>query len=432
MRRSVIAVCILCLLVSAAARAQVGAPADAAATGWSTPIPLGSASDGITDIALSVSEAGEVHVVWEDGGRLFHAHGAPTVNPAASEVAQGESPALVGGQGNAAHLAFAAEFGGQTDIYEADWNGSAWSLPVGLLPTAGDSLVPAADRLGTLLAVVWTERGAAYDEVFLATRNGAEPWTGGAVPRVSGSASDVCLNSQGVHVLFQQMDPLTRKTQLWYTAREGVDWSLPVSVSNAPDFHASAGRLACSAGGMHAVWQQQTATGYRIYYAAGSSVGWGTAVAVSGSADAFSPDLVPGADGSLHVAWAQQGAVAYRRWAAGNWGTTETLPAAGMVLDVAVGVSASGMVHLAWAELGTDDLVRVMYAWRGGDTPTPTATPTRTATRTPTATATPTRTPTATPSATATPTRTPSATPTATRLPVVKRVFLPVVFRGLR
>jgi carbohydrate-binding DOMON domain-containing protein len=155
-------------------------------------------------------------------------------------------------------------------------------------------------------------------------------------------------------------------------------------------------------------------------------------VAVSGSADAFSPDLVPGADGSLHVAWAQQGAVAYRRWAAGNWGTTETLPAAGMVLDVAVGVSASGMVHLAWAELGTDDLVRVMYAWRGGDTPTPTATPTRTATRTPTATATPTRTPTATPSATATPTRTPSATPTATRLPVVKRVFLPVVFRGLR
>ncbi|GAB4506324.1 MAG: hypothetical protein Kow00123_04620 [Anaerolineales bacterium] len=393
MRRSIVAVCILCLLVTAAARAQVGAPAPASATGWAAPIVLGSASGGIIDVALSVSESGEVHVVWEDGRRLFHAHGSPTVNPAAGEVAEGESPALVGGQGSAAHLAFAAELGGQADIYEADWAGGVWSLPVSLLSTVEGSLTPAADRLGTLLAVVWTEHSTAYDEVFLATRNGAEPWTGGAVPGVSGSAPDVCLNAQGVHVLFQQVDLLTRKTQLWYTARVGVDWSLPVSVSNAPAFSASAGRLACSAGSAHAVWQQETATGYQIYYAAGSSAGWGTAMPISDATDAFWPDMATGADGSLHVAWAQTSAVAYRRWVAGNWGATETLPVSGKVLDVAMGVSPSGVVHLAWAELGDDGLVQVMYAWRAADTPTPTATPTRTATR---------------------------------------RVFLPVVFRGPR
>ena len=51
------------------------------------------------------------------------------------------------------------------------------------------------------------------------------------------------------------------------------------------------------------------------------------------------------------------------------------------------------------------------------NTPTPTATPTRTPTNTPTPTATPTRTPTNTPTPTATPTRTPTNTPTPTATP---------------
>lgn len=440
MRRAVVAISVLCLLVTALVQAQANAPAQASAAGWSTPVVLGSASAGIADVALAVSEAGVVHVIWEDNGRLLHAYGSPTANPAAGEVAQGESPTLAGGQGSAAHLAFAAEFGGQTDICEADWNGSAWSLPVSLLATAGDSLAPAADRHGALLAVAWTERGAVYDEVYLATRDGTSPWSGGAVPGVSGSVADVCLDSQALHVLFQQMDPLTRKTQLWHTAREGVNWSLPVSVSNAPNFHASAGRLGCVSGNVHAVWQQETASGYQIYYATGSSAGWGTAVPVSGAANAYSPDLASGTDGSLHLAWAQTSAVAYRRWAAGVWGATETLSSSGMVLDVAVGVSPAGAVHLAWAELRSDGLVRVMYAWRAADAPTPTATPTATVTSTGTPTATVTRTPSPTPTWTATATRTPTATatrtpsptPTATRLPVARRVFLPVVFRGPR
>jgi len=416
MRRIVVTLTILCSLITAAVGARGGTPAPASASGWATPIVLGSASAGIVDVALSVSEAGVAHVVWDDDGRLLHAHGAPTVNPAAGEVAEGASPALVGGQGGAAHLAFAARYDDQADIYEADWDGSAWSLPVSLLSSAGDSFAPAADRWDTLLAVAWTERGAAYDEVYLATRSSPGPWLGSAVPGISGSAADVCLDGQGIHLLFQQIDPGTLRQQLGYTVRIGMDWSLPVSVSNTPAFNASAGRLACSAGNAHAVWQQETATGYRIYYAAGSSAGWGSAMPVSGATDAFSPDLAQSADGSLHVAWAQTGAVAYRRWVAGTWGATETVPVPGLIVDVAVGVAPNGTVHLAWAELGGDGLVRVMYAWRPADTPTPTATPTRTATRTPTATA----------------TRTLSATPTATRPPVVKRLFLPVVFRGPR
>lgn len=422
MRRVVIILATLCLLISAAIRAQVEAPASASATGWTAPIALGSASAGIADVALAVSEAGDVHVIWEDGGRLLHAHGAPTVSPAAAEVAQGTSPALVGVQGSAAHLAFAARYGDQADIYEADWDGSAWSLPVSLLSTAEDSFAPAADRWDTLLAVAWAERGAAYDEVYLATRSSPGPWLGGAVPGASGSAADVCLDGQGIHLLFQQIDPGTLKQQLWYTVRIGMDWSLPVSVSNAPAFNASAGRLACSAGSAQAVWQQETAAGYRIYYAAGSSAGWGSATQVSGAADAFSPDLAQGADGSLHLAWAQADAVAYRRWASGAWGATETVSVSGLIVDVAVGAAPNGTVHLAWAELGSDGLVRVKYAWRAAASPTPSPTATRTATSTPTATRTP----------TATPTRTATATPTATRPPAAKRIFLPVVFRGPR
>lgn len=399
MRRVVVMLTILCWVITAAVGAQVNGPALTSAAGWSSPVALGSASADIADVALAVSDAGVVHVVWEDDGRLLHAYGAPTVNPAASEVAEGTSPALVGGQGSAAHLAFAAEFGGQTDIYEADWNGSTWSLPTSLLSSEEDSLSPAADRWDTLLTVAWTERSAAYDEVYLATRSGPGPWLGNAVPGGTGNVADVCLDGQGIHVLFQQIDLGTLKQQLWYTVRIGVDWALPVSVSNAPAFDASAGRLACWAESAHAVWQQETATGYRIYYATGSSAGWGSAMPISGAADAFSPDLAQGADGSLHVVWAQAGAVAYRRWAAGAWGATETVPASGLIVDVAVGMAPNGTVHLAWAELGGDGLVRVKYAWRVADTPTPTPTATRT----------------------------PTGTPTATR-----RVFLPVVFRAPR
>lgn len=406
MRHAVMILGILCLLITAAVRAQVGAPASA--VGWSTPISLGSASAGIADVSLAVSEAGVVHVVWEDDGRLLHAYGAPTVNPGAAEAALGISPALTGGQGSAAHLAFANRSGSQMDIYEADWDGSGWSLPVSLLSTSQDSLAPAADRWDTLLAVAWTERGAAYDEIYLATRSGAGPWFGGAVPGTSGNASDVCLDGQGIHLLFQQIDTGTLKQQLWYTVRAGLGWSLPVSVSNAPDVHAMAGRLACSEGTAHAVWQQETATGYSIYYAAGSSEGWGTAAQVSGSANAFSPDWVQGGDGSLHLAWVQVDAVAYRRWRAGTWGAIETVPASGWIMDVAVGAAPDGTVHLAWAELRDDSLVRVMYAWRAAVSPTPT------------------------PTATRTPTATKTATPTATRPPAAKHIFLPVVFRGPR
>lgn len=413
MRRVVMTLAILFLAITAAVGAQVRAPAPTSASGWSAPILLGAASAGIADVALAVSEAGVVHVVWEDDGRLLHAHGAPTVNPAAGEAAEGTNPALVGGQGSTAHLAFAAGFGGPMDIYEADWDGSAWSLPTSLLSTEGDSFAPAADRWDTLLAVIWTERGAAFDEVYLATRSSPGPWLGGAVPGVAGSAADGCLDGQGIHVLFQQMDPGTRKQQLWYTVRVGMGWTLPVSVSNAAAFNASAGRLACSAGSAHAVWQQETATGSQIYHAVGSSAGWESPVAMSGPA-AFSPDLAQGADGSLHLAWAQKGAVAYRRWAGESWGAEETVPASGFLVDVAVGAAPNGTVHLAWAELGDDGLVRVMYAWRAAGTPTPTAT------------ATPSRTP------TATATRTPSATPTATRPPIVRRIFLPVMFRAPR
>lgn len=408
MRRVVMTLAILCLLITAAVRAQVEAPAPASATGWSTPIPLGSASAGIADVSLAVSEAGVVHVVWEDDGRLLHAYGAPTVNPGAAEVALGMSPALIGGQGSAAHVAFADRFGAQMDIYEADWDGSGWSLPVSLLSTPEDSFAPAADRWDTLLAVAWTESGAAYDEIYLATRSSPGPWFGGAVPGASGNAADVCLDGQGIHLLFQQIDAGTLKQHLWYTVRIGMDWSLPVSVSNEPALNASAGRLACSAGSAHAVWQQETATGYRIYYAAGSSAGWGAAAQVSGPADAFSPDLAQGGDGSLHLAWAQADAVAYRRWSAGAWGATETVPASGWIVDVAIGAAPNGTVHLAWAELGDDGLVRVMYAWRAAVSPTPM------------------------PTATPTPTATKTATPTATRPPAAKRIFLPVVFRGPR
>jgi hypothetical protein len=155
--------------------------------------------------------------------------------------------------------------------------------------------------------------------------------------------------------------------------------------------------------------------------------------------DAFSPDLA--ASGStLHLAWAQTGVVAYRRWSGGNWGTVETMGVSGYALDVAVGAAPDGTVHLAWVELGAGGTARVMYAWRAAAEPTstPTRTSTATITRTPTATstwtatATQTRTLTASPSATATPTRALTASPTATRTPaVMRRIYLPVVLRGM-
>ena len=437
MRRAVLVFTVLSLLAAASVQAGPNT-VQLQSLGWSAPVPLSAVSAGIVDVSLAVSEGGTVHVIWDDGGRLFHAFGAPVAGSPASEIAYGESPALTGGQGSAAHLAFGAPAGSRNDVYASDWTGSAWSLPVGVLPTEGESSAPAIDRLGDQLAIAWAE-ATDLGDIYLATREGGGSWVGGAALGAAGGAPDVCLDAAGVHVLFQDRDPLTGKTDLWYALRNGRGWSLPVSVSNSPDWNSYAGRLACLAGQVHAIWQQATVSGYQIQHATGSGSGWGAATAVSAMGDAFSPDLA--ASGStLHLAWAQTGVVAYRRWSGGNWGTVETMGVSGYALDVAVGAAPDGTVHLAWVELGAGGTARVMYAWRAAAEPTstPTRTSTATITRTPTATstwtatATQTRTLTASPSATATPTRALTASPTATRTPaVMRRIYLPVVLRGM-
>jgi len=464
MRRPILIAALLSLLAAAAVHAEPH-PAQLQSANWSAPVPLSAASTEIGDLSLAVSEGGTVHVVWEDGGHLFHAFGAPAVSPLPSDIAYGESPALAGGTGSAAHLAFVAMSGNQMDVYASDWTGSAWSLPVGLLPTDGDSLAPAIARSGSQLAVTWAETADIAD-IYVATRTDAGGWIAAAVSGAVGNAPDVCLDSRGIHVLFQDRDPITEKMDLWYAFRNEVGWSLPVSVSNSPDWDSHAGRLACLSGQTHGTWQEATASGYQIQHATGSDLGWGTASVVSPSGDAFSPDLAV-SDDALHQAWAQSSVVAYRPWSGGVWGTTETLSVSGYVLDVAIGAAPDGGIHMAWVELSANGTARVMYSWRssGSQTSTPTRTATSTQTRTPTATftrtatptptrtpmptasvtgtatttATPTRTctPTATRSATATPTRTaaatvtPAATATVTRSPAgVHWIILPVVFRG--
>jgi hypothetical protein len=289
MRCAVLISTVLGLLAATAVHAEPGG-VQVQSAGWSVPVQLSAASTGIVDVSLAVSEGGTVHVIWEDGGHLFHSFGAPTVSSLPSDIAYGESPALTGGEGSAAHLAFVTLSGGQWDVYESDWTGDAWSLPVGVLPTDSDSFAPAIDRFGTQLAVVWAEI-ADLSDIYMATRAESGMWVAAAVSGATGSAPDICLDSRGVHVLFQDRDPVTGKMDLWYTLRGGVGWSLPVSISNSPDWNSHVGRLVCMSGQAHAIWQEATASGYQIQHATGSDLSWGTAVAVSPSGDAFSPCL---------------------------------------------------------------------------------------------------------------------------------------------
>lgn len=407
MRRSLLTLTLLAILISATTLAE---PAVVQSAGWSVPVQLSAASAGIVDVSLAVSEGGMVHVVWEDEGRLFHAFGTPTIVSPAAETAYGESPDMAGGQGTTVHLTFAARSGSQLDVYESDWSSNSWSLPAGIMPTTDDSFAPAIARLGSELAVVWAE-ATDLGDLYLSTRTEGAAWVAAAISGASGSAPDICLDTRGIHVLLQDRDPVTGKADLWYTMQTGVNWSLPMSVSNSPDWNSSAGRLVCLAGQTHAIWQEATTSGYQIQYATGTSLGWGAATVISPPGDAFSPDMTAsGAD--LHAAWAQTGAVAYRPWSGGVWGDIETLNVAGYVLDTAVGVSPDGTVHLAWVELDSGGTTKVLYSWRaeGDPTPAPTATSTHTASRT----SAPTATPTATRTHTATATRTPTATLTRT------------------
>jgi len=425
--------------------------------GWAAPVPLSGISAEILDVSLAVSADGTVHVVWDDGGQLFHAYGAPLVSSTPAAVEYGESPALAGGTGSAAHLAF--QYGDPSDVYASDWNGM-WPLPTPISETAEDSRAPAIDWYGSRGAIAWTETTAGFQEVYLARSEGGGPWMSGEVPGATGEAPDVCHDSGGIHLAFQADDAETAKQDIWYISQDGLTWSPAASISKTPNSNSVSARLVCLAGLVHAAWQEQTASGYRIYYASGSASGWSAPQNVSGTDASFSPDLAAGADGSLHLTWAGFDTVGYRRWLGGAWGTVETLgPFAGDVIDVAIGAAPDGTVHLAWVEMANTGLSRVMYSWRGAAVTTPTPTPTATRTNTPTQTATPTstatpspmatRTPSATPiqtatatntptrtaTATATPTRTatltPTRTPTATRTPAIARQrFLPAVFCG--
>lgn len=379
------------------------------ADGWSAPIALSSQSDWIGDVSLAVSADGTAHVVWDDGGQLFHAYGSPTVNPTPAAIAYGESPSLAGGAGSAALLAFASLAGEQYDIYVSHWDGAGWSLPTSVLPTDGDSFAPSADWNGTSGAVAWAETVEDSTEVYLSRSEDGGPWLGGAVPLAEGDAPDVCLDAQGVHVSFQARDPLTGRLDIWHTQYYGPDWSVPTAVSGMPDADSSGVRLACWGGQPHAAWQQAAEGGYNIWFAARSAEGWSLPEAASGGSDAFSPELAASA-GSMHLAWAESSAVGYRPWAGDTWGAAVPLgPRDGEVLDVALDAAADGTVHLAWVEMQSDGTTQVFYSWRGSPvTPTPSTTLTRTST----------------------PTSTPSPTPTSTATPrAVHRRFLPIVFR---
>lgn len=365
------------LSLAASARAPLAA---SEAAGWAPAKPISAEAFLIGSVALAVSGNGTVHAVWEDGGQLLHAYGSPAVASSPAQFAYGESPALVGGSASAVHLAFTQEFGDVYNVYAADWNGSAWSLPTSPLSTPADSSAPSIARYGARTAIAWSDDTPDAPTVYLATRDGSAPWTAGPVDYAVGELPDICADASGTHLLFQSRDLLTDIPDVFYTRWSGISWTLPVSVSDTADVDAATlGRLGCLGSERLAAWQQQSRSAYRIYGATGSASGWSEPQVLSGSEQSFSPAIATAPDSAAHLAWAEPEAVGYRQRTGGVWQAIERLNRApNSVVNVAVAVAPNGNVHLAWVEITEEGTSRVMYTWKQGTvpvTPTPTATP---------------------------------------------------------
>ncbi len=407
-------------------------------TSWAPPVNVSHSNVASQSPSVAVTPGGQVHVVWEENGAIYHSYEKNGAWSAPRQLFLGSQPVIVSAGDDGVGMLFVQPNGSVMDVFYTHWDGSAWASPRNISQTSGNSVSPdlAVGPDGHLHAV-WTDTSPGYPAIYQADSSDGVIWSSGPVPDASGISPAIAVGKNGeLFVVWQQRyagDATPYEVFLCsYTSQDG--WSLPEDISNSPDVSSTLPDLSASPDGtVHVVWQE----GNDILYTWGLPDSWAAPAHLSSGGNAYAPRVIVDRSGGVHAAWDEDTAILYRHSSGSGkaWEAVETVASddAG-AMNVALATDTSDHPHVAWE--GGSGAGDVFYSAKGVASPTPTSTATATSTPTSTATPTstpvpPTETPTSTPvPPTATPMSTPTWTPVPTKTPRLRwKLYLPLAMR---
>ena len=310
----------------------------------------------------------DVHVVWEEGGRVFHRFSRDGLWSAQRPVATGEQPAIVVDDGGVAHLIFVNEFGGNFEIYYCRWNGTSWSLPRNVSNTSGVSSAPAL-ALGQTgaLHVVWADNTPGFSVIYHARWDGVY-WINEPIPNATGGAPAIAVEvDDSLHIAWQDRDGPSSPYDIYHCQSSAAGWSLPENLSDSseepsliPSIVADARRIC------HVAWQERANGRYAIQCARGTTGAWSAPEVVSdGESDANLPCIAVNQSSAVYLGWEESSRLLYRQKAQGG----DLWSAAAIVASDTAGVSDlqlapdnAGRLHAVWTQRLSPGNWDVFYA----------------------------------------------------------------------
>jgi len=333
---------------------------------WSAPYNVSDPSEVESEMpALAITNSGVAHIVWEEGGELYHSYreaGSWSDPSSIPGVGSGEQPALEAGPNSSVHLVYVDD----VDIWYADvfylaWDGSDWSLPRSIFQTSGsgdftqvfDSPDIAVAPDGSI-HIVAGEQTTYGQQLYYATLADSSSWVAYApIPQAYGGSPSIDVADEYTVCVAYRHET---EDDIYVLNKTHATWSSPQNVSNTPSTSSTAPDLALGRSGTPEVVWQETLTGTdQIQYSRGAA--WSSVLTLSNSTGgAKLPSLTIDAFGYRYVAWDDETfPFAIRHtWTSdpGTWPDPGLVHASSLSLeDVSLDVGRDGVVHAAWTKI---------------------------------------------------------------------------------
>ncbi len=323
-------------------------------TGWASPLNISHSAASSRYPSVAVTTGGEVHVVWEESGLVYHSYEKDGVWSAPCQLFPGIDPVLAPLGGDVIGMLFVQPHGGASDVFFTYWDGSAWASPRDISQTSGNSASPdLAVGPGGHLYAVWSDTTPGYPVIYWADSGDGLVWSNSPVPDASGTSPSAVVSKDGtLYVAWQQRYAGgTTPYEVFlssYTSKGG--WSIPVDISDSPDVSSTSPDISASPDGtIHMVWQE----GDKVFYTWGLLGGWAAPKQLSGPGNAYMPKVQVDYSGAIHAVWDENTAILYRYCpsSGGKWKNEETVASdnAG-ARNAALAVDMSYSPHLVWED----------------------------------------------------------------------------------
>lgn len=344
---------------------------------WSPPLNLSSSAIWTEAASIAVDRGGRTHVVWSEGGEIFHLFYDGSSWSAPAYVAAGTQPDLAADAVGGVHLAYANRFADIDDIYFVSWQAvTGWNLPVNVSEGGGVSLSPqlavAADGS---FALVWSAQSDQTQLVYAAHSMDGVVWSSWPIPNAHGTHPVAGFSPTGDLMVAweERYDEVGSPSEVFFTRQSGNQWTLPVDVSASPDIDSRAPSLAVGQAEVYLAWQEAALEGPAVYLSVMDDGGWSVPQRRTGSGQAFAPAIAIDPSGNGHMVWTTASSVRYATWSylTGEWQPVEAV-AVGQAEASQASVALQGAVHVTWLAEASADNLDVYHSMRAMAPPSPT------------------------------------------------------------